>query len=130
MTLRILLSLLLLSLSHTASALALGALEVDSHLNQRLSARIELKASEADELADVKASLADQAAFDRAGIERPFILTSLRFEIVEDGENSYIKVSSKESIREPQLNFIVEVAAPAGRILREYTLLLRPGGTD
>ena len=113
-----------------AAALALGSLEVESRLNQKLDARIELIAAQADEIADLKASLADQAAFDQAGLERPFILTSLRFEVVTHGNSTYIEVSSQTSIREPQLNFIVEVAAPAGRILREYTVLLRPSVAD
>lgn len=112
------------------NALALGSLVVDSRLNQKLKARIELVSTQVDELVDARATLANQAAFDQAELKRPFILTSLRFEIVTKVTSNYILVSSKESIREPQLNFIIEVAAPAGRILREYTVLLRPTAAD
>ena len=112
------------------NALALGPLVVDSGLNQKLKARIELVSTQLDELVDARATLTNQAAFDRAGLKPPFILTSLRFEIVTKGTSNYLLVSSKESLREPQLSFIIEVAAPAGRILREYTVLLRPATAD
>src|SRR5690606_25546132 len=42
-----------------------------------------------------------------------------------DGK-SVIQVSSSKPVREPYLNFLVEVIWPSGRLLREYTLLLDP----
>jgi pilus assembly protein FimV len=35
-------------------------------------------------------------------------------------------VVSRKPVREPYLNFVVEVARPGGRVLREYTLLIDP----
>lgn len=119
-----------LLIPNMAYALTLGGMEVKSKLNQRLQARIELRVDEAGELEDARAFLADQSTFDKAGIERPQILTSLEFEVVTNNDGSYIMVSSKEAIRKPQLNFIVEVASPDVRIQREYTVLLRAAAAD
>ncbi|MBS36526.1 MAG: hypothetical protein CMO26_11435 [Thiotrichales bacterium] len=119
-----------LLIPNMAYALTLGGMEVKSKLNQRLQARIELRVDEAGELEDARAFLADQSTFDKAGIERPQILTSLEFEVVTNSDGSYIMVSSKEAIRNPQLNFIVEVASPDVRIQREYTVLLRAAAAD
>src|SRR5699024_1357713 len=53
--------------------------------------------------------------------------TGLTFtpEISSSGKN-VIRVSSKQPVKEPYLNFLVEVIWPNGRLLREYTLLLDP----
>ena len=80
---------------------------------------------DAEEISDIKVILGDEAAFERAGLERTFVLTSLRFEVVRTASGeTYIAVGSTERIREPFLNFIVDVHSPSGRILREYSLLL------
>ena len=68
--------------------------------------------------------LADDEAFEAAGLPRLHLLTALRFETVDSGDGAYVQVRSKGLVREPALNFIVEVIWAKGRILREYTVLL------
>ena len=54
-------------------------------------------------------------------------LTDLRFEVIVNAQGkSVIKIRSRKPVKEPFLNFLVEVNWPAGRLLREYTLLLDP----
>ena len=126
----LLLTLCLAWMPGTTYALALGAVELQSALNQRLDARIALHRVNVEEIADIRVMLGDKAAFNRAGLERTFLLTSLRFKIVQTASGeTYISVSSEERIREPYLNFIVDVQAPSGRILREYSLLLNVSGS-
>jgi len=60
------------------------------------------------------------------GLERPFFLSGLRFKTVKKDGRVSILVTSREIIREPFLNFLVEVNWPQGRILREFTVLLDP----
>ena len=72
--------------------------------------------------------MADSEAFARAKIDRPFILSKLKFALrrsPDDGPD-YIRVFSQEPIREPFLNFLVEVSWSNGRLFREYTVLLDP----
>ncbi|GAA6130114.1 hypothetical protein NBRC116187_04740 [Halopseudomonas sabulinigri] len=108
------------------NALGLGEMQLDSALNQPLSAIIVLQGAEGLSPDDVLVSLADTAAFDEAGIERPYFLTDLRFKPVMQGNKLAIKVDSSQPVREPYLNFLVELRRPNGRLLREYTLLLDP----
>lgn len=108
-------------------ALGLGKLEQDSSLNERFEGRIPLLSATADELDSLKIGLADHEAFRRADISYAPVLNNLRFKLVEphDGRD-YILVTSSEPIREPFLNFLLELSWASGRIYREYTVLLDP----
>jgi pilus assembly protein FimV len=112
--------------SSSVYALGMGEMELESSLNQPLTARIHLLSAEDLEDWEIKPSLASQADFDQAGVERSFFLTNLKFEVVRQAGDTYIQVSTKPSVKEPFLNFLVEVDWPNGRLLREYTLLLDP----
>lgn len=118
---------LLLSSSSTAFALGLGGIKVESALNQPLDARVSLIAADPVAVEDIRVKLADPEAFRRAGIDRSFLLSKLRFKAVfpEDSE-PYIQVSTRETIREPFLDFLLEVRWPQGSLVREFTVLLDP----
>ena len=114
-----------LGVSGTAQAVGLGNIEVESRLNQRLNAKIALVGLKEGELADLQVGLADDKAFSRQGIERDAIHLSLTFKLVETGVTTgYVMVSSKQTIREPSLEFVVELSSFNGRSLRSYALLL------
>lgn len=111
---------------HGVLALGLGDLKVESVLNQRLEARIDLVSVKPGDIAGLTVRLADPDVFESAGLPRDHHLTELRFEAVSTADDAgHIRVTSKERIREPYFNFIVEVQWPNGRLLREYTVLLR-----
>ncbi|EXJ14692.1 FimV/HubP family polar landmark protein [Imhoffiella purpurea] len=110
-----------------ASALGLGGLNTQSVLNQPFLGEIGLEDAKPDELDAIKASLASTAAFEKAGIERYYYLTKLTFvpEVTPDGR-VVLRVSSREPIREPYMDFLVEVVWSSGKLLKEYTVLLDP----
>ncbi len=113
-----------------ASALGIGDIRLRSALNQSLNAEIPLVLSGGDSLADVKISLASPEAFAKAGLERHYFLTKLRFTAVQKPDGSYaIEVSSNDVMHEPFVSFLVEVNWPRGRVVREYTVLLDPPAT-
>ncbi|MCZ6802833.1 MAG: hypothetical protein O7D86_02570 [Proteobacteria bacterium] len=120
---------ILLALAPTfVYALGLGKLDLNSALNEPFDARIQLLSPTADELDSLKLGLADSVVFARAKIDRPFVLRKLKFALrrsVDDGPD-YIRVFSQEPIREPFLNFLVELSWSNGRLFREYTVLLDP----
>jgi pilus assembly protein FimV len=101
-------------------------MRLDSSLNQPLSATIQLQDGQGLSASDVIVSLAEPDAFEKAGIDRPFFLTDLRFVPVVENNRLFIRVESTRPVREPYLNFLVELRRPGGRILREYTVLLDP----
>lgn len=110
-----------------AWCLGLGDITVDTVLNQPLRAEIKLLSVSPGELDDVRVSLASNTAFERIGIQRPFVLSRLQFQPkrTPDGHAS-LEVTTSEPIREPFLNFLVEVEWSRGSLLREYTVLLNP----
>lgn len=108
-------------------ALGLGNLETKSGLNQPFEARISLLGATADEVESLRVTLADFNAFERAGIEFNPVLVGLRFEVVTAARGAdYIRVYSAQPVREPFLNFLLELNWAKGRLLREYTVLLDP----
>jgi len=119
--------LLLLCIPSTAYTLGLGDLQKRSQLNERLYATVPIINAKGEELDALTVKLADVERFRRAGLERPAFLSQLRFEVVEtrDGPD-YIKITSTEPIREPFINFLIEVNWSKGRLFREYAALLDP----
>lgn len=110
-----------------ALALGMGDLQTLSYLNQRFNGRIPLQGAIQVQLDDVKARLASPEAFQRAGLDRSFLLTKMQFLLEKDADGQpQIRVISKEPIREPYLNFLVEVEWSGGQLLKEYTALLDP----
>ena len=121
---------LILIIIHPATvfALGLGDLDLNSALNEPFEARVELLSPTADELDSMKIGLADTDAFARSGLERSFLLSKLKFDLkrsIDDGPD-YIRIYSREPIREPFLNFLIEVNWGKARLFREYTVLLYP----
>lgn len=116
--------------SGMAPALGLGEITLHSALNQPLDAEIELL--ELGDLSDVdfKVRLAPAEVFSRSGVDRIYFLNDLRFTPLLQGGNGVIRVLSSKPVREPYLNFIVEVTRPNGHLFREYTLLLDPPGSS
>ncbi|TRO22697.1 peptigoglycan-binding protein LysM [Ectopseudomonas mendocina] len=113
--------------SGMAHALGLGEVTLQSSLNQPLVAEIELL--EVRDLAsnEVIPNLASPEEFVKAGVDRQYFLTDLKFTpVLKPNGKSVIRVTSSKVVREPYLNFLVEVLWPNGRLLREYTLLLDP----
>ncbi len=109
--------------------LGLGAIKLNSSLSEILDAEIDLIAATSNDAADLKVKLASRDAFLRAGIDRTSLLGSLRFSVKRHDSGKYfIKITSRKPIREPFLNFLLEVNWKNGRMLREYTMLIDPPG--
>ena len=107
-----------------AQAVGLGAISLESALNQPLEARIPLHAASPAELDGLEVGLADAATFERAGIVRDRPVLALRFEVVRGQGRPFVRVSTQDAVREPVLEFVLEAAWPEGRAARTYTLLL------
>lgn len=113
--------------SNLAHSLGVGDITVNSALNQPLNAEIQLVALRPGEIDNIRVSMATPAEFARAGIDRPYVLASLKFRVEErPGNKAAIIVYSKKAIKEPFLDFLVEIDWRSGRMLREYTMLLDP----
>jgi FimV-like protein len=110
-------------------ALGLGDITLHSALNQPLRADIALVDAAGLEEGELSVSLATADEFSRAGVERVFFLNDLKFTPILRGNRSLIRVSSNKPVKEPFLNFLVQLNQPNGRVLREYTVLIDPPGS-
>lgn len=110
-----------------AGALELGEISSRTALGQSLDAQIELRSLGDLSGDEIKVALAPQQAFDRLGLDRSVVATGLSFS-AEVGRNGrgLIRVKSTRPMREPYLDFLVQVTWPQGQVQREYTLLLDP----
>ncbi len=110
-----------------SQALGLGSITTSSVLNEEFDGEIKLLSVAPGELDTVKVRLASSKDFERLGIEKPYVLSRLKFEPQrKDNGEAVVRVTSQELIQEPFLNFLVEVNWPKGRMLREFTVLLDP----
>ncbi len=122
------LSLFLISLD--VLALGLGWLRTESALNQPFLGEIDLLDVSPDDLDTIRAALANADAFAKSGIERYHFLTRLAFDPQMSARGApVIRVTSHEPIREPFVDFLMEVVWSSGKVVKEYTVLLDPPGT-
>ncbi|MDF1644221.1 MAG: hypothetical protein P1U80_08555 [Pseudomonadales bacterium] len=110
-----------------AIALGLGDIELKSALNQPFNATIQLINTGGLTEEEIITNLASKQDFERAGVDRFFFLTELKFGVYIESETSgVIHITTRNPVDEPYLDFIIETQWPTGRMLREYTVLLDP----
>lgn len=113
--------------TNMAFAVGFGEIKLFSYLNEPLSAEIELLGTESYDADRLMVALGSAQEFKRAGLERPFFLSQLKFEVRRlASSRTFIKIWSKEAIKQPYLEFLLDLSWPGGRLVRGYTLLLDP----
>lgn len=114
-----------LVLSPYASALGLGEVKLKSTLNQPLEAEVKLLDTRDLTAEQILVALASPADFERNGVDRLFFYTEFQFQVdLAAADGPKVVITSRNPVREPYLNFLVEARWTAGRLLREYTLLM------
>ena len=102
---------------------------MNSALGQILNAEIDLVSLQPGELDNLSARVASPEAFRDARIEYSPALRLLRFSVDKRSNGTpYLKVTSIAPINEPFVDALIEVTWPAGRVQREYPILLDPPG--
>jgi pilus assembly protein FimV len=109
-----------------ACAIGFGSANVSSALGQPLKVEIALKDVAGSNVAGLSAHLASPDAFKAAGLDYPYHLSKLKFEIVTRNDQSFIEITSKEPVNDSFINLLVELTWNSGKLLREYTFLLDP----
>ena len=114
-----------LVLSPYASALGLGEVKLKSTLNQPLEAEVKLLDTRDLTAEQILVALASPADFERNGVDRLFFYTEFQFQVdLQAADGPKVVITSRSPVREPYLNFLIEARWTAGRLLREYTLLM------
>lgn len=109
-----------------AFSLGLGELTLESALNQPFKAKIELSDLKEGELDNLSVSLASVEEHEKTGIDRPAVLSTLKFSVRMDGDTPVISVVSEQPVTEPILNFLLDVVSAKSHHLREYAVFLDP----
>jgi pilus assembly protein FimV len=117
---------LLIMLSSGAQALTLGQIHVHSFIDQPLKATIDLHGVKAGELTALKVKLASRTDFRKAGVDWNKQLEGLSFSIIHNNKGSAIRVTSRKSVVEPFLSFVVDARWANGKMVKDFTLLLDP----
>ncbi|WP_417514895.1 FimV/HubP family polar landmark protein [Marinobacter sp.] len=113
--------------SGVAQALGLGEIELQSYLNEPMDAEIVLPQSQGIDPGDVFVNIAPERAYQRLGLQRNQFIGKLRFDVATRSDGSLVvNVTSREPLREPYLNFLLELTWPNGRLMREYAVLVDP----
>src|ERR1700716_882087 len=114
-----------LSVPGAALALGLGDIHVDSGLNERLAAEVDIVGATPLDLSDLRAAVANREAFLRDCAYRPAFLSSATFKVTQDSQGRpVLAVRSSESFTEPVVNFLVDLHWSHGEMERQYTLRL------
>ncbi len=114
--------LFMATLSPVVSALALVDLELKSSLNQQLDVRIQVLTSAADELDSLTINV---KALSYAGAGH-LALPHLQYELIREETSNYLRITTRDAVREPVIRFLVEMNWSGGQFLREYSLLIDP----
>lgn len=107
-------------------ALGLGEIKVHSSLNEPFDASIPLSGADGMDESELLVKLASAGAFEAAGISRDSVLLELKFAVEVEGGSASIRISSNGPIREPFLNFILDIQSPKAQLMKEFTVLLDP----
>ncbi|TAN65853.1 MAG: fimbrial protein FimV [Methylobacter sp.] len=112
--------------STSGYTLGIGEIKLHSALNQNLDAEISLTLS-GESLSDIKVNLAAPEKFDEAGVPWTYFLSKIKFETITHSNGAaIIKLTSREALKEPFLDFLLEVSWPKGNLYREFTVLVDP----
>lgn len=110
----------------SAYSLGIGEIKLHSALNQNLNAEIALQLS-GENVSEIKVNLAPPEKFDEAGVAWNYYLSKIKFETVTRANGSVvIKLTSREALKEPFLDLLLEVSWPKGSLYREFTVLVDP----
>ncbi|MFK5984290.1 MAG: hypothetical protein QM479_02525 [Pseudomonadota bacterium] len=108
-------------------ALTLGNVKVNSFINQKLDANIEILSLGDVDPTKIRAFLASKEDFIKFEVDRSDFLRDIRFVTYqEESGKTYIHLTTQKVIREPLISLIVNIRTVEGNLSREYNLFLNP----
>ena len=120
----LLLSLMLAPLSHAAS---LGSMNLSSNLGEPLLAEVDVLLEPQESLSGLQAALASEQAYAKQGIRYQSHYLDLKVELQQNPQGlAVLKLSSSLPINEPYLDVLLQLDWAAGRLQKQYIVLLDP----
>lgn len=112
--------------SLSASALAIGDMTVTSALGEPLKARVVLTGIGSLSTDEIKADKADPETYRSLGVEVVAEFQQLHFLVVQEGRDYVVKITSETPVREPYIEFILEVKWPNGQVYKAFSAFIDP----
>ncbi len=100
-------------------SLALSEAELKSYLNQPLDVRIELKTDEAADIDELKVEITQS-------VENYTSHYQLKYEVLKSGGVNILKITSSDVVREPIVEFTLDIGWSDGHVVRDYSFLIDP----
>ncbi len=118
--------LCLMGLATPVWALELGRIQIDSALGEPLRALIPITAYTDAELEQLRPANASAEAYQLLRLVRRPSIETLTLEVDRGGAVPVLRVATPAAVTDPHLDLLLEVRWSAGRVLREYVLLIEP----
>jgi pilus assembly protein FimV len=116
-----------LCLTAQACALGLGDIVVQSQQGAPLRAEIRLVDVTAEEAATLRAVVPPPATFLAAGADYNPSLDTVRIAVVRRDDGVHVlRLAGTRPVNDEFLDLLVEATSSSGRVLRDYTLQLKP----
>ncbi len=122
---------LTLAMPFPLHAIGVGDIDIQSHLNQPLLAQIRILASKSEGIraSDLTVRAASRAQHSKYGLDYPSTLRGAKFRVTQQGNGNFlVRATTSYPIKEPLLNFLLEVDWGKGKLYKEVALLLDPPG--
>jgi len=100
-------------------SLSLSDAELNSSLNQLLDIRIELKTDNSADIDDLKVELRNSAENNTSRYQ-------LKYEVLKSAGANILKITSRDVVREPIVEFTLDIGWSDGHVVREYSFLIDP----
>lgn len=125
-TLPLIVAATLVATSPGLQALDLDELQVQSHLDEPLRARIPLTDLQGIDLDRLRARLANKADFQEAGLPHADVLDDLRLTVRRENGSPVVVLSTEQAVRAPYLELLLTLEWPGGEQRRQVNVLLDP----
>ena len=120
------LALSLVLLSSSSWALGLGEITVTSKLGENFTASIPITNTAGLELEQIKVSNATADIYKLLNVDNSFIYQSFKLNLSTVGGNPVLNITTTDSIREPYLNFVIQMKWPSGQVNKEFKVFIDP----
>ena len=109
-----------------AAAIGVGEIHLQSFLGAPLQAEVPLNHMGDLSADQFKVSIGSQDDYSTMGVEYNYLHSQLKIEPIIRNGQGYVRISTREPITEPYLNFVLNLHWPQGQLVREFTVLLDP----
>ena len=112
--------------SNNLLALTLNKMQVNSKQDEPLDAVIDVIYSKGDNASNLKPAIASKENYEANGLSRLSIHSDINIRLEDGASGAKIFLTSKEIVKDPFLDLLIQIDSEKGRVYKEYTVLLEP----